>query len=192
MTAPRKLPPASVLREFLKYQPASGFLFWKPRDRSWFNCDAHHQSWNRQNAARRAFTAKLRNGYLCGTLLGCQYRAHRIAWCIHYGEEPLDFIDHIDHDRANNCISNLRVVTKLEQNKNLSLRSDNTSGVVGVTYCNTKGRWRAQIGVDGKIFPLGTFKSVDEAIATRDAASKKFKFHPNHGIGRSDYSEIAP
>ena len=58
-------------------------------------------------------------GYREVRLKGCNYRAHRVAWAIYYGEDPGDLeVDHINHDRDDNRISNLRLVTRSENREN--------------------------------------------------------------------------
>lgn len=76
---------------------------------------------------------------------------HRVIWEMHYGEiEQGKFIDHIDGDRTNNKLCNLRVVSRTGNARNCAPRQDNTSGTVGVTLCvntqrsgNKSYLWRA-------------------------------------------------
>jgi len=97
--------------------------------------------------------------------------AHRLAWALHNGEWPSKQIDHIDGDRANNRISNLREATQSQQIMNSKLRSDNTSGIKGVQQ--RKYGWTAYIAVDGKSTYLGHFDTKAKAIAARAEAEEK-------------------
>lgn len=91
-------------------------------------------------------------------LRGRQYQSHRIIWQILRGEIPKGMqIDHIDGNRQNNLISNLRVVTKAENTRNAKQQLNNSSGVAGVTFHVITKRqrklqqWRARwYALDGK------------------------------------------
>lgn len=106
----------------------------------------------------------------------------RVVWMLHYGEIPSGMeVDHIDHDRLNDRIENLRLVTRKVNAKNLSKRRDNSSGVTGVTYCKRDNLWQAKINVDGKCVSLGHFRDMQSAIVARAEAEKTLGFHENHG-----------
>ncbi len=90
-------------------------------------------------------------------------------------------IDHINGDRGDNRISNLRVVTSTENNRNKAINKNNTSGVTGVTWSKSRRKWIAQIHI-GKIGKaLGGFDRVEDAIAARKNAETRYGFHENHG-----------
>jgi hypothetical protein len=92
-------------------------------------------------------------------------------------------VDHINHDRADNRMSNLRDVSMGAQGQNRSVRKDNKSGQCGVTEKKGKkgSTWLATIkGTDRQEY-LGTFKTLDKAIAARKAAEVKYNYHPLHG-----------
>jgi hypothetical protein len=61
------------------------------------------------------------------------------------------------------------------------MRSDNTSGITGVTWHSQRGKWLAQIWVNGKKVHLGVFLSIDDAARARKDAEIKYSFHENHG-----------
>jgi hypothetical protein len=86
---------------------------------------------------------------------------HHFAWWISYREIPDDelVIDHMDRDRGNNRITNLRVTTHLENN----LNSDWIENCLGYYYSKPSGKWRAYIKVDGKKKHLGLFDNEDDA-----------------------------
>ncbi len=98
------------------------------------------------------------------------------------GAMPCDEIDHIDHDRCNNRWENLREVTHRENSMNTSMRSDNTSGAMGVSFAKREQKYNAYIHVDGKRKSLGYFEDINDAIAARVAAEVEFGYHVNHGI----------
>lgn len=94
------------------------------------------------------------------------FSGHRLAWYVVYNEIP-KVIDHIDGDKSNNKISNLRNVTQVENNRN-RLKA------LGATL-DYKGKYRAQIKVGDKNIYLGLFNSKEE---TREAYLKaKIKYH---------------
>lgn len=119
------------------------------------------------------------NGYLEIVLFGKKYKAHRLAWLYVFGEWPKEQIDHIDHIRDHNWIKNLREVSHSENGKNQQLRTNNTSGVTGIT--NRKGKFYSRITVDGVEKHLGVCDTIEEAEQSRINAKKKFGFHKNHG-----------
>ncbi len=120
------------------------------------------------------------NGYLGIFLENKKYYGHRLAWLWVYGRFPENETDHINGDRADNRISNLRCVDRKENTKNKCIRSDNTSGVNGV--CRTPaGKWRVYIGVSGTQKILGAFDDFDLACLVRKEAEHKYNYHENHG-----------
>jgi hypothetical protein len=94
---------------------------------------------------------------------GRQRYAHRVVWLLIYGEWPKLEIDHIDGDRLNLRIANLRDVPKIinSENKRRPHRGSR-SGVLGVDLAKP-GKWRARIRVRGKTIYLGTFDSPELA-----------------------------
>ena len=110
------------------------------------------------------------------------YQAHRVAWLLHTGECPGEFqIDHIDGCRTNCRMSNLRLVNNQENSMNQRKRSDNTSGVTGVSWDKNSGKWRVTIYNYGKKLHLGLFDDKFEAICARKSAERKLGYHENHG-----------
>ena len=73
-------------------------------------------------------------------------------------------IDHIDGDRTNNRIENLREVTKAQNSFNRKY-VDNTSGFKGISWCNWRRKWVVQIMVDGRNKNLGRYDTIKEDIA---------------------------
>ena len=93
---------------------------------------------------------------------------HRLIALAFIPLEPgKDFVDHHDGERANNSVENLRWATQQENNQNQSIRKNNKSGFKGVHFEN--GKWKAQIGIDGKRIHLGYFETIEEAVTVRSA-----------------------
>ena len=89
---------------------------------------------------------------------GKRYLAHRLAWLYVNGVWPRHQVDHINGARSDNRITNLREanVSQNQQNQRKP-RSDSTSGYLGVSFNNQRGKWRAQIRVRGKVRHIGLF-----------------------------------
>lgn len=176
----KDLPPQDLLRKLLRYEPDTGKLFWLPRPREFFNSDRACNAMNAKLAGKEAFTC-VNAGYRKGRIMEQHYVAHRICWAIYYGSPPVYTIDHIDGDRENNRISNLRDVPMCINNQNAKLRHDNKSGHVGVMWDNQELKWRAQARYQTKTKFIGLFDNKEDAITARQAAEIKYGFHQNHG-----------
>ena len=110
------------------------------------------------------------------------YMVHRLAWFLTYGSWPNHSVDHINQDKTDNRLANLRDVTNAENQKNRSAYKNNKSGTVGVGWHKAAKKWVAQIGVEGSVIHLGTFNDKEEAVNIRKEAELKYGFHKNHGI----------
>jgi hypothetical protein len=172
----------SVLHDLLVYDAYTGVLTWKTRPLKYFNTVRDQNAYNARWAGKQAGSTTY-EGYIRIKLFNKDYKAHRLAWAMHYGIWPTDKIDHIDtkdpNNKLNNRIINLREVTQSENNRNRSIPANNTSGTVGVIKKGDK--WEARIWVDGKCIYLGTFDTKEEAIQARKQAENKYGFHENHG-----------
>lgn len=122
-----------------------------------------------------------RKGYRKMMINGKEYYIHRLVWLYCHGIFPRFETDHIDGNRTNNRISNLRDVTKSENQKNRKLRSDNKSGCNGVYYDEKKGKYQASISLEGRSVLLGTFKTLEEAAQARELANVQLGYSVNHG-----------
>jgi hypothetical protein len=165
------------LRRLVRYDADTGKLTWL--ERGWDHCPRDGgKRWNGRYAGKEAFRVTP-SGYRYGMIKRRMFRAHRVAWALHYGEWPDMEIDHINGDRADNRIANLRLVTRAENSRNQSSRKNSKSGIVGV--CQIRKKWRAFINLNGKPRHLGVFDTIEEAIAVRKAAERRAGYHPNHG-----------
>jgi hypothetical protein len=106
---------------------------------------------------------------------------HEIIWIMHYGNKGSNEIDHINHDKLDNRVENLRLVTRSENNKNRGLSPKNTSGITGVCWSKVKKKWESKIKINGKDINLGRSSNFFEACCLRKSAECKYNFHPNHG-----------
>jgi hypothetical protein len=157
----KELPPQEKLWECFDVDLWSGLLIKKPR--------------KSLSIKLGTFGSRSHKGYVYGMLDGCKFYAHRLVWVWFYGDIPNHMeIDHVDRDRSNNCIFNLRLATKRQQALNTTKYSNNLSGYKGVTR-KPWGAYVARIRVNGKYIHIGCFKSAEEAhIAYTKAAAYHF------------------
>lgn len=112
------------------------------------------------------------NGYKRITINKKKYYAHRLAWLFEKGTIPNGKeIDHVNRNKQDNRIINLRVVTSIENCRNKGLIKSNISGTTGVSLSGKK--WRASIQVNYKSYELGCFTNKLEAIRARKQAELK-------------------
>ena len=168
-----KEPTREELIELLDYDLESGKLYWK----------GGYPSNGR--SGKRALNCAGSQGYRVGRFKSRLVMAHRVLFCLAHGFYP-PHIDHINGVRYDNRISNLRAASHSINNRNMETRSDNTSGVVGVSYYKRDGNWQANITLSGKTRHLGYFGTKEDAIAARKAAEEKYGFHPNHGRPKNE------
>lgn len=87
---------------------------------------------------------------------------HRLIFYIFYKYLP-EFIDHIDGDRLNNSIENLREATRSENNRNSRIKKNNSSGVKGVSWCSDIKKWRVRCRYLNKEHSFGLFDDLELA-----------------------------
>jgi hypothetical protein len=150
---------AQHLRRILGYNPGTGIFTW------------HASSNRRIRKGQIAGCLSSSDGYWKIGVDGRSYLAHRLAWLHVYGHWPEHQIDHIDGNRANNRIENLRVATHSQNMHNSGSRRNNTSGLKGVDWYEPTHKWRARIWVDGKQLYLGHFDDKESAYAARNEAA---------------------
>lgn len=169
-----------IVRDLIHYNEDTGDLIWKERDRSYFKSDRDFKRWNTRYSGKLAITSINSEGYKTGFILKHPVKAHRIAWIIKHGKPPL-VIDHVNGDRSDNRIENLREVSSLENSKNRKLQKNNKSGVSGVYFCNRTKLWVSCISDNGVQKIIGYFNDKLCAVSARIKAESDLKYHPNHG-----------
>ena len=136
-----------LLKELFEYK--DGHLFWKSKPN------------RRIDISNPAGTINT-NGYLETRINGKTYKTHRLVFLMHHGYLSKE-IDHIDGNKSNNAIENLRPATRSQNNHNKGKPKNNTSGYKGVYWKKAAGKWIAQIGINGKRKHLGYFDTAEQA-----------------------------
>jgi hypothetical protein len=154
-----------MLRERFAYDSETGALTWKIPSQ-----------W--RPAGRLAGSAHS-EGYLHVTLRidgrMAHLYAHRIAWALHHGAWPEADIDHINGNRKDNRIANLRAATRSQNNGNMGVRARNKSGFKGVYWNNAANKWQAMLGAKGGVRRyLGVYNTPEEAHEAYMQAAKAY------------------
>lgn len=154
---------AEIARQFLSYDPDSGSLTWLI---------------SRGTVKAGSSVCRVSNrGYLTVKLLGKTYQAHRIAWLITYGEWPIT-IDHINRQRTDNRLVNLRNATQQQNMCNVPRKRTNTSGVRGVSWQSQSRKWQVEVKADGKRYYLGSYRDIE--LAELVASEARIKLHKEY------------
>ena len=171
----RELPTQEYLLECFRYDLVTGLLYWKERP-------LHHFDGNKR--IMKSFNSRFKNklvgviskeGYLKTGIGDIKFYNHRIIWKLIYGTDPVNIIDHINGNKLDNRIENLREATKSENNRNRNILDKyNKSGHRGVYFDKVRLKRVAQITVNNKTIFLGRFNSIEEAIEARGEANEKY------------------
>ena len=148
----KPLPPVERVRELLDYNPDTGVFTWKVK---------------RGGKAQAGTVAGYEHvtGYWYIAIDKKYYPAHRLAWLYIHGVEPENDIDHINHQRSDNRISNLREAT----------RSQNCANKVGTKgFIFRRGLYEVYVKVFQKRHFIGCFKTEDEAREAYAVARIKY------------------
>ncbi len=149
---------ADTLRSWLDYDPDTGVFTWRVK---------------RRGTAEIGTVAGCRrdNGYRVISLYDRLYREHRLVWLYVHGVWPSDEIDHINGVRDDNRINNLREATRKQNSANRrKLNGDLPKGVT-----KHRGKFRAQIRIQGRVKHLGVYDTPEQAHAAYcEVAQKEF------------------
>ena len=158
----RALLTAERARQLLVYEPDTGLLRWREK---------------RGKVMAGDLAGCPKDGYLVVRVDDRLYRVHRIAWLMVHGEWPAAEVDHIDGNRSNNRIGNLRECKDgvVNQHNESRLRRNNRSGYSGVSWSKAMGKWEAALKVDYKRIVVGYFS--DPAVAHVARSKAKADMH---------------
>lgn len=169
----------SLARTLFVYDPTSGQLRFKYRAADHFKSVVSWKKWNTRFAGKEVGYVGPR-GYRAVYFKGKIVKAHRLIWLHVYGRWPLGDIDHINGDRSDNRIDNLRDVSRKDNARNRARNCNNSSGVTGV-HLNQYGKWAAYITAGHRVKHLGEFTTLEEATMVRKLAEQREGYHQNHG-----------
>ena len=149
------------LLKLLDYNPDTGVFTWKVSTSNRVNVGdivmSHHNK-----------------GYIRISINYIRYLAHRLAWLYVYGYIPFDQIDHIDGNKKNNAIANLREATAKENKQNIRKpQANNASGFLGVYFDTHRGKFMAAIRINCNSKNLGRFNTAEEAYAAYIKAKRE-------------------
>lgn len=148
------------LKELLRYDPETGLFYWLvARKRGGAIGDlAGHTS---------------RQGYVVLGVDGKHYKAHRLAWLYFHGEMPTAELDHINLNKSDNRVENLRLASRSQNRSNTRAYKNSASGQKGVSLHGMTGRWQASISANGKQKYLGLFDNRDDAVVAYACAANE-------------------
>jgi len=110
------------------------------------------------------------------------HKAHRLVFLYHYGYLPLQ-VDHINGDKDDNRIENLRAADNSVNMMNRKSMRNNTSGHKNVFWDKESGKWAVKVRLNRKLHHIGRFKNIEDAIATAYTAREKLHGeYANHGV----------
>ena len=175
-----QLPSVDLLRKLLRYEPDTGKLFWLERELGMFPHARAWKIWNTRFAGKEAFTALDGHGYKHGTIFDKKYKAHRVAYAIHFGRWPVGQVDHENRCRSDNSANNIKDVSHAANMRNCKISKNNTSGVNGVYWDKSCSAWRAEISDKGRKVSLGKFVNIEDAAQARLQAEENLGYASGH------------
>lgn len=167
------------IRQLVRADFEAGKLYWLERPSGGMKGRGAAIFNSRQ--ANKEATSPDKHGYLRLTVKGKTFFAHRVIWALAHDEWPSMALDHINGNKSDNRLDNLRLASVSQNGRNMSLPISNKSGVIGVCWDRKAAQWRAYANAGGRKVYLGVFRTIDEAKAARESASNDFGYHQNHG-----------
>jgi hypothetical protein len=158
------LPTQARLKELFIYDPDSGVF-------------TRRISTGRHDRHKAGKVAGTKGIYWHMHVDGKRFVGHRLAWMYVYGEPPKEDLDHINQNKLDNRIENLREATRRQNMQNVTLHKHNSSGFKGVAWHSLRKKWRAYIFNGYKQTHLGLFETLDQAVQARKAAESQYHTH---------------
>lgn len=146
------------LLQVVKYDPVKGLFAWVKQRRG--------------RKSSLGIGSLDSGGYLRIAICGKRYSAHRLAWFYVHAKWPTEEIDHVNRERNDNRIMNLRQATVFQNRQNRPMMPRNTSGIKGVKFIPITGKWGATIDANLKKQWLGTFATCEQAGRAYQQAAK--------------------
>ena len=168
-------PPKESIRKYFEY--ADGVLIWRERTKEMFSAGKYQSRccnmWNLKYTGKSA-GADNGTGYLVARVDGITRLVSRLVY-IYFNGDIGDFeIDHINRNKQDNRIENLRAVDRSLNLRNTGVKKNNTSGVKGVVFHKRDKKWYATIGIDSKKKHIGSFNTIKQASEARKNAESVY------------------
>lgn len=187
---PFDLEAAKFLSNRLSYEQETGNFIWLPMA----DHERDAKRWNGRYASTVAGSID-HKGYVRITFRRngkkLKILAHRLAWFFVNGEMPNGQIDHINQIKIDNRISNLRVVSQFENQHNLPMYRNNTSGITGVSWNKECCKWVANARLNGKRHYLGMFDDIGVAKSAVDKFRSANGFTDIHGKKHAEAKSVS-
>lgn len=171
---------AEYAREAMGYDHETGILTWKHRPANHFPSNGIFKSWNTKYKGLEVGKPGI-DGYLRMAFQGKSYLVHRMIWFIEKGIWPEKLLDHINQNKTDNKLTNLREADKCENGQNAKKRSTNKSGLKGVYWNTERKGWNACVTVKGKRHTKIFSKKEDAEQEVKNMRMALHKSFMNHG-----------
>ena len=145
------------LKQLIHYNPNTGVFTWLA------------PTFGRRKAGKAAGYLR-KDGYIALQVDGSLCFAHRLAWLYMHGEWPAVQIDHINRNRIDNRINNLRLASSQLNQQNRGIAKNNTSGISGVYWAAERKKWVVQIKHNRKPRYVGRYDRLEDAKLAREIA----------------------
>lgn len=172
---------AKRLSLLVEYRPDTGDFMWLRRDSDDRGTKIFNATWAGKVAGKLESDGYVRISMRIGGRSRFM-RAHRLAWYMVHGAIPSGEIDHINRNRSDNRIENLRDVSRTENMRNKSKPANNKSGYVGVVWVKAKNRWGAFGRVGGASRLLGLYVCKDAAAKVASEFRAVSGYSDTHGL----------
>lgn len=162
------LPSLEYLQSLFRPNFRAGTLTWRPKYKS-------------RNTGRIAGTTSTNGLYCIVKIDGRVYFLHRVLYTMYHGQDPGEMqVDHVNLDGLDNCVDNLRLATPAQNRQNGKRKRTGLKGAYPST--NNEFPWRSSIDANGERYPLGLFKTEEEAHEAYVVASARYhgKFGRTH------------
>ena len=152
------------LQSIFEYDPFTGTVFWKQ---------------GRSNMIKGSIAGCIHpSGYKVVTVNSKTHKLHRIIWNMFVGPIPKGFyIDHINGNKIDNRIENLRLATNSQNQQNRPAPKNSSSGYRGVTWHKAAKKWMSRICCNGKRITIGLFETPEDAYKAYQREAKKLFTH---------------
>lgn len=168
----KPLPDTKYLEECFYVNFETGELIWKHRPDTHFRNEQIARGVNAKYAGKVAGMTNSKTRYRYVWMDSVAYKVHRIIWKMKLGADPVHEIDHINGDRTDNRIENLRDCTKSQNQMNVRVRANSASGLKNIKF--RKDRWYVRITVDGTRKHVGCFLTKQQAIAAYTKCEQEY------------------